>query len=102
MAARCTTRVNSCYRCGMARGKSNRLNITLPDVHAAKLSRLAGRTHVQEGTLARSLLAQAIDDADLDPGNIVEVLDGIPGAWERIERGIADAHAGRTISLDDL
>ena len=76
--------------------------MTLPEEHAAKLARLAERTHVQPGTLAGSLLAQAIDDADLDAGQIVELLDGIPGAWDRIDRGIADARAGRTIPLDEL
>jgi predicted transcriptional regulator len=41
---------------------SRRVNITLDDEHAAKLSRLAQRVHVNEGTLARSLLSTAIDD----------------------------------------
>lgn len=82
--------------------RSSRLNITLPPAHAAKLKRLAERTHVQEGTLARSLLAQAIDETDLDPRHIVAVLDGIPGAWDRIERGVQDARSGRTIALDEL
>jgi predicted transcriptional regulator len=81
---------------------ASRLNITLPEAHAAKLARLAERTHVQEGTLARSLLAQAIDDADVDPRHIVDVLDGIPGAWDRIDAGLADAAAGRTIEFDEL
>jgi predicted transcriptional regulator len=82
--------------------KSSRLNITLRPEHAAKLARLAARTHVQEGTLARSLLAQAIDDTDVDPRHIVDVLDGIPGAWERIERGLEDARSGRTVAFDDV
>ena len=86
----------------VARSKSSRLNVTLPEEQAAKLARLAERTHVQPGTLAGSLLAQAIDDADLDASQIVELLDGIPGAWDRIDRGIADARAGRTIPLDEL
>jgi predicted transcriptional regulator len=81
---------------------SSRLNITLPEQQAAKLARLAERTHVQEGTLARSLLAQAIDDADVDARHIVAVLDGIPGAWDRIDAGLADAAAGRTIEFDEL
>jgi hypothetical protein len=81
---------------------SSRLNITLPEQHAAKLTRLAERTHVQEGTLARSLLAQAIDDADVDARHVVDVLDGIPGAWIRIDAGLADAVEGRTIEFDEL
>ena len=80
---------------------SSRLNVTLPPETAAKLARLAERSHVREGTLASSLLAQAIDDADLDASNIVEVLDGIPGAWERIEIGLEQARSGKTIPFGE-
>lgn len=93
-------RVKSCYGVDMARG--SRVNVTLGEAHAAKLSRLAERTHVNEGTIAGSLLAQAIDDTDIDPRHIVDVLDRIPGAWARIDRGIEDARAGRTVGLDNL
>jgi len=81
---------------------STRLNITLDEAQAAKLSRLAARVHVNEGTLARSLLSTAIDDADPDPASVVAVLDGIDGAWERAHLGNRQAEAGETISLDDL
>lgn len=81
---------------------SQRLNITLDEAHAAKLSRLADRVHVNEGTLARSLLSTAIDDADPDAANVVAVLDGIDGAWERAQLGSRQAAAGETIPLDDL
>ena len=80
----------------------NRLNVTLAPETAAKLARIAERTHMREGTLASSLLAQAIEDADLDAANVAQLLDSIPGAWERIDRGIADARAGRTISHDEI
>ena len=60
----------------------HRLNVTLDPEHAARLARLAERTHVQEGTLARSLLSVAIEEADPEARNIVAVLDGIPGAYE--------------------
>ena len=75
---------------------AKRLNVTLAAEHAAKLERLAERTHLQPGTLASSLLAHAIDDADPDAPQVVALLDGIPGAWDRIEQGLADARAGRT------
>jgi len=81
---------------------SIRLNVTLPPASGEKLSRLAARTRVREGTLASSLLAQAIDDADPDARDIVALLDGIPGAWNRIDAGIADARAGRIVPLDEL
>lgn len=77
-----------------------RVNVTLPLEYGEKLNRLAERTHIREGTIASSLLAQAIDDADPDATQIVQLLERIPGAWERIERGIADARAGRTVPLD--
>jgi len=85
----------------MARG-STRLNVTLDPEHAAKLALLAERTHTQEGTLARSLLSHAIDEADLDPRHAVELLDGVPGAFERAQLGLEQARSGKTVSLDPL
>jgi hypothetical protein len=81
---------------------SRRVNITLDEEQAAKLTRLARRVHVNEGTLARSLLSTAIDEADPDPDNVVAVLDGIDGSFERAELGRQQADTGETISLDDL
>jgi hypothetical protein len=85
----------------MSRGQT-RINVTLEPEYAEKLAILAERAHTQEGTLARSLLSQAIDEADVDARNIVEILDGIPGAFERAEHGIAEIEAGKGIPLDDL
>jgi ribbon-helix-helix CopG family protein len=79
-----------------------RLNITLDDEYAEKLARLAERTHVQPGTVARSLLSSALDEADADPRNVVELLEGIPGAYDRAQVGRAQAEAGDTIPLDEL
>jgi len=79
-----------------------RLNITLDGERAAKLARLAERAHVQEGTLARSLLSSALDDADPDARNIVSILDGIPGAYERAQLGLRQAEARQTTPLDEL
>ena len=79
-----------------------RLNVTLEGHHAEKLRRLAERTHVQEGTLARSLLATALDEADPDPRSVTDLLDGIDGAFERALRGLEAAHTGRTVPLDEL
>jgi hypothetical protein len=81
---------------------SHRLNVTLDPEHAAKLARLAEQTHVQEGTLARSLLASALDEADPEPRNLVALLDGIPGAFERAQTGLRQAKSGQTIALDEL
>jgi hypothetical protein len=84
----------------MARGR-NRLNVALDDQYAEKLSRLAERAHIQEGTPARSLLSQAPDEADPDPRRAADLLDGIPGACERVLLGREQATAGKTIPLDD-
>ena len=81
---------------------TNRINVTLDDAHAAKLARLAERTHVQEGTLARSLLSTALDDADPDAVRITEILDAIPGAWQRTQEGLAQAARGEGTPLDEL
>lgn len=81
---------------------ARRLNVTLDPVHAEKLAALARRTHVQEGTLARSLLATALDEADPHPARITELLDAIPGAFERAKLGSAQARRGEIIPLDEL
>ena len=79
-----------------------RLNITLDDEQAEKLTRLAERMYVQPGTVARSLLSSALDDVDPDARNVVELLDGISGAHERAQLGLKQARAGETIALDEL
>lgn len=81
---------------------AKRINVTLDDEHAVKLAKLAERTHVQEGTLARSLLSTALDDADPDAARITEVLDAIPGAWQRTQEGLAQAARGEGTPLDQL
>jgi len=80
----------------------HRLNVTLDPEHAGRLARLAERTHVREGILARSLLSAAIEEADPEARNIVAVLDGIPGAYEHAMRSLERARAGETIALDEL
>ena len=79
-----------------------RINVSLDEEYAAKLSALAERMHVQEGTLAKSLLSSALDSADPDADHIVALLDAIPGAYERTQEGIAQAHRGEGIPLDRL
>jgi hypothetical protein len=80
----------------------HRLNVTLDPEHATRLAQLAERTHVQEGTLARSLLSMAIEDADPDARNVAAVLDGIPGAYERARLGMKRGQQGEVVTLDDL
>jgi predicted transcriptional regulator len=82
--------------------QSNRFNVLLDDEHAARLHRLAERTYVNPGTLARSLLSTALDQADPDPATIATLLDSIPGAWDRAQEGLADVAMGRVIPLDEL
>jgi hypothetical protein len=81
---------------------STRLNVTLDSEHAAKLSMLAERIHVQEGTLARSLLSSALDEADPDPRTVTALLDGIPGAFEEAQLGLRQGKERKTIPLDEL
>lgn len=88
---------------GLAMGSpGQRLNVTLDSEHAERLARLAERMHVQEGTLARSLLSIAIEEADPDARSITALLDGIPGAHESAQLGLQQAREGRTIALNEL
>jgi hypothetical protein len=82
--------------------KPNRINVLLDEEHAAKLHRLAARTYVNAGTLARSLLSTALDQADPDPATVAALLDAIPGAWERAQQGLQEARSAHGIPLEDL
>jgi predicted transcriptional regulator len=86
----------------MPEQRSNRVNVLLDEEHATKLHRLADRTHLNAGTLARSLLSTALDQADPDAATVTALLDAIPGAHERTRQGLLDAQAGRVVRLEDL
>jgi predicted transcriptional regulator len=86
----------------MPERRSNRLNVLLDDEHAAKLYRLADRTHFNAGTLPRSLLSTALDQADPDAANVAALLDAVPGAYERAQQRVQEAQAGRVVRLEDV
>ena len=81
---------------------SNRFNVLLDDEHAAKLHRLADRTYVNPGTIARSLLSSALDQADPDAQSITALLDAIPGAFESALEGRRAIREGRAIRVEEL
>ena len=81
---------------------ARRLNVSLDEQRAVKLARLAGRAHVPDGTLARSLLSAAIDDADPDAHSITDILEGIPGLAKRLKEAEAQVEAGAVTELRDL
>lgn len=55
-----------------------------------------------DGTLARSLLSAAIDDADPDADSITDILEGIPGLAGRLEHAEAEFASGAVVELRDL
>jgi hypothetical protein len=79
-----------------------RVNVVLDAEHAAKLRRLAERTHTNPGTIARSLLATAIDEIDPDARHVTDLLDAIDGAYDRARQGAAQVDGGAGIALEDL
>lgn len=86
----------------MSQQRPNRFNVLLDEEHAAKLYGLADRTYVSPGTLARSLLSTALDEADPDAANVTALLDAIPGAYESAIEGRRALQAGRVVRLKDL
>jgi hypothetical protein len=82
--------------------KTSRVNVILDEEHAVKLRRLADRTHTNPGTIARSLLSTALEEAEPDPRNVTDLLDRIPGAFERAQRGAGEARSGLGMPLEDL
>ena len=83
-----------------------RLNLTIDDEHAALLNELAERTHMQAGTLARSMLLTTLEHTAArhehagPPADVVALLNSIPGALDDHRAGlqeIADGKPGRSI-----
>lgn len=97
-----TGRVHSCTMIGMTDRRIRRLNVVLDSERAEKLAQLAETTRVREETLARLLLWHALDEADRDPRQIAELLDGIPGPHERAELALKQAAAGYMAAMDHL
>lgn len=81
---------------------AHRINVSLDPEYSEKLTRLAERMHVHGGTLAKSLLSTALDGADPDAEHIVELLDAIPGAYERTREGIEQARRRQGVPLSEL
>ena len=86
----------------MSDQRANRFNVILDDEHAAKLHALADRTYVNPGTIARSLLSTALDQAAPDPDSVTALLDAIPGAYESALDGRTALWSGRTTPLEEL
>jgi hypothetical protein len=81
---------------------AERLNITLDDEYAEKLARLAERADVQPGTLAGALLSTALDEVDPDARVVADLLDSVPGVFDRAKLGRAQADGHDTVPLDEL
>lgn len=78
------------------------IDLALEPAYARKLADLAERTHVEEEQLAAFLLAGALNEADPDDVFLTEILDGIPGAWERAQVSIEQAKRGETVPLSEF
>jgi predicted transcriptional regulator len=86
----------------MRQDRASRFNVQLDDEHAARLHAIAERTYVAPGSLARSLLQAALDNADPDAPTVTALLNSIPGALDRAQAGLAAARVGRLVALEDL
>ena len=82
--------------------RATRFNVQLDERYATKLHELAERTHVNPGTLARSLLSTALDEVAPEPSTIVALLDSIPGAFEKANHGLKEIRSGEGMPLDEF
>jgi antitoxin (DNA-binding transcriptional repressor) of toxin-antitoxin stability system len=79
---------------------AKQINVRLDKEHTRKLAELAAERHVEEVELAGEVLAGALDDFGIDGARMTEILDGIPGAWERTQEGLEQARRGEGVPLD--
>lgn len=82
--------------------KTTRFNVQLDERHTMKLYELAERAQMNPGAMARSLLSTALDQAETKPTSIIEILDSIPGAFERAQQGLREAKDGDGILLAEF
>lgn len=78
------------------------MTVVLDAENSEKLQLLAERAHVEPESLARALLATAIEEAGPSPRSVRALLDGIEGAFEAVAIGLNEVKNGEVISLEDL
>ena len=86
-----------CVTCRVQCLDMERLDITLDNEQSAKLTQLAQRIACRPGYSPRSLLANALDEADPTHTDVVELLNGIPGAHERARLGLRAGQRRRDV-----
>ena len=76
--------------------------IDLDDHEQAVLVRVAGGDPGDAQALARAVIADFLRGHEDDPQELADILDRIPGAWERAQEGNAQIDAGQGIPLAEL
>ena len=51
---------------------------------------------------SQRLIKSTLGEAGADGARLTEILDGIPGAWERAQVSIKQARRGETVPLPEL
>ena len=78
------------------------IHLTLTPEYAELLVRMAEAERTTVEAVADRLLRLSLDQTQFAPGEVAELLDSIPGYYERYQQSLAQARAGRTIPLSDL
>lgn len=78
-----------------------RLSIDLDDDQSESLTRIAG-SDADADALAHAVLVEFLETQAGDADCATEIIDRIPGAWERAQEGRAQIDAGQGIQLDRL
>lgn len=78
------------------------MNVTLRGAAGRRLAELAASLHLRPATLASTVLTNSMEHDDPESQRVTDLLNRIPGAWDRIARSGEQARLGKTIALDDL
>jgi hypothetical protein len=79
-----------------------RISVTIDEEHRQRLGALAAERQVDPDVIAGEMLTEALDRLDADGARYTEILDSIPGSWERAQEAMKQAERGETIPLSDL
>ncbi|HEX5479944.1 MAG TPA: hypothetical protein VFY79_09515 [Dehalococcoidia bacterium] len=82
--------------------RNETITIALDADDRRHLRAISERTRASETAVAHRLLSHALNYADVDAESMAEILEGIPGAIDRIAEARAQLDRGEGIPLEDL
>lgn len=97
-----TPPVSSAGKMALMKDSSDAITLQIDSAHRVMLERLAGSSNSSSEAAAEELLHSAIEAAAVGADRATDLLDSIPGAWERTQRAHEQYERGEAVPLSEL